>query len=212
MKLLSKTIIFCCTIVTLIAQNVNLDLRYEQAIKLTNADDALKIYEEIISSNLESDYVWLSKLKKAEMYYARGSYITSSNILKEFNLKAPTHLQSKSTKNLLYKSLNAAGESDTLKVYQKLLSSKKTKKNSAKTLKNNKVWFIQFGAFSSLDNAKVLKESLVEEKISDTRIDQVFKNGRMIYYVRSSHFDSYDKVLSKSKKLKGKTKFTISGF
>ena len=66
MKLLSKTIIFCCTIVTLIAQNVNLDLRYEQAIKLTNADDALKIYEEIISSNLESDYVWLSKLKKAE--------------------------------------------------------------------------------------------------------------------------------------------------
>ena len=212
MKLLSKTIIFCCTIVTLIAQNVNLDLRYEQAIKLTNADDALKIYEEIISSNLESDYVWLSKLKKAEMYYARGSYITSSNILKEFNLKAPIHLQSQSAKNLLYKSLNAAGESDTLKVYQKLLSSKKTKKNSAKTLNNNKVWFIQFGAFSSLDNAKVLKESLVEEKISDTRIDQVFKNGRMIYYVRSSHFDSYDKVLSKSKKLKGKTKFTISGF
>ena len=139
MKLLSKTIIFCSTIVTLIAQNVNLDLRYEQAIKLTNADDALKIYEEIISSNLESDYVWLSKLKKAEMYYARGSYITSSNILKEFNLKAPIHLQSQSAKNLLYKSLNAAGESDTLKVYQKLLSSKKTKKNSAKTSKNNKV-------------------------------------------------------------------------
>ena len=212
MKLLSKTIIFCSTIVTLIAQNVNLDLRYEQAIKLTNADDALKIYEEIISSNLESDYVWLSKLKKAEMYYARGSYITSSNILKEFNLKAPIHLQSQSAKNLLYKSLNAAGESDTLKVYQKLLSSKKTKKNSAKTLNNNKVWFIQFGAFSSLDNAKVLKESLDEEKISDIRIDQVFKNGRMIYYVRSSHYNSYDKVLNKSKKLKGKTKFTISGF
>ena len=146
------------------------------------------------------------------MYYARGSYITSSNILKEFNLKAPIHLKSQSAKNLLYKSLNAAGESDTLKVYQKLLSSKKTKKNSAKTLKNNKVWFIQFGAFCSLDNAKVLKESLDEEKISDTRIDQVFKNGRMIYYVRSSHFDSYDKVLNKSKKLKGKTKFTISGF
>ena len=196
----------------MIAQNANLDLRYEQAIKLTNADDALKIYEEIISSNLESDYVWLSKLKKAEMYYARGSYITSSNILKEFNLKAPIHLQSQSAKNLLYKSLNAAGESDSLKVYQKLLSSKKTKKNPAQTSKNNKIWFIQFGAFSSFDNAKVLKESLKEEKISDTRIDQVFKNGKMIYYVRSSHYESYDKVLNRSKKLKGKTKFTISGF
>ena len=67
-------------------------------------------------------------------------------------------------------------------------------------------------SFSSLDNAKVLKESLDEEKISDIRIDQVFKNGRMIYYVRSSHYNSYDKVLNKSKKLKGKTKFTISGF
>ena len=212
MKLLSNSIIFFCTLASLLAQNVNLDLRYEQAIKLTNADDALKIYDEIINSNQESDYVWLSKLKKAEMYYARGSYITSSSILKEFNLKAPIHLQSQSAKNLLYKSLNAAGESDSLKVYQKLLSSKKTKKNPAQTSKNNKIWFIQFGAFSSFDNAKVLKESLKEEKISDTRIDQVFKNGKMIYYVRSSHYDSYDKVLNRSKKLKGKTKFTISGF
>ena len=147
-----------------------------------------------------------------DRYYARGSYITSSSILKEFNLKAPIHLQSQSAKNLLYKSLNAAGESDSLKVYQKLLSSKKTKKNPAQTSKNNKIWFIQFGAFSSFDNAKVLKESLKEEKISDTRIDQVFKNGKMIYYVRSSHYESYDKVLNRSKKLKGKTKFTISGF
>jgi len=212
MKLLSNSIIFFCTLASLLAQNVNLDLRYEQAIKLTNADDALKIYDEIINSNQESDYVWLSKLKKAEMYYARGSYITSSSILKEFNLKAPIHLQSQSAKNLLYKSLNAAGESDSLKVYQKLLSSKKTKKNPAQTSKNNKIWFIQFGAFSSFDNAKVLKESLKEEKISDTRIDQVFKNGKMIYYVRSSHYESYDKVLNRSKKLKGKTKFTISGF
>jgi|TARA_B100001540_G_scaffold286385_1_gene280109 hypothetical protein len=212
MKLLSNSIIFFCTLASLLAQNVNLDLKYEQAIKLTNADDALKIYDEIINSNQESDYVWLSKLKKAEMYYARGSYITSSSILKEFNLKAPIHLQSQSAKNLLYKSLNAAGESDSLKVYQKLLSSKKTKKNPAQTSKNNKIWFIQFGAFSSFDNAKVLKESLKEEKISDTRIDQVFKNGKMIYYVRSSHYESYDKVLNRSKKLKGKTKFTISGF
>jgi hypothetical protein len=212
MKLLSNSIIFFCTLASLLAQNVNLDLKYEQAIKLTNADDALKIYDEIINSNQESDYVWLSKLKKAEMYYARGSYITSSSILKEFNLKAPIHLQSQSAKNLLYKSLNAAGEADSLKVYQKLLSSKKTKKNPAQTSKNNKIWFIQFGAFSSFDNAKVLKESLKEEKISDTRIDQVFKNGKMIYYVRSSHYESYDKVLNRSKKLKGKTKFTISGF
>ena len=49
------------------------------------------------------------------MFYATGSYITSSNILKEFNLNAPTHLLSQSSKDLLYKSLDAAGESDSLK-------------------------------------------------------------------------------------------------
>ena len=43
-------------------------------------------------------------------------------------------------------------------------------------------------------------------------VDQVFKNGKMIYYVRSNHYDSYDKAISQSKKLKNKTKFTISGF
>jgi len=212
MKLLNSFFLFVTISSGVFSQGKDLALDYERATKLTNANEALKIYQSIINTNEDSDYVWLSKLKKAEMSYATGSYITSSNILKEFNLNAPTHLLSQSSKDLLYKSLDAAGEADSLKVYQKLLSSKKTKKNSAQNSKKNKIWYIQFGAFYSFDNAKVLKESLKEEKISDTRIDQVFKNGKMIYYVRSSHYDSYDKVLNRSKKLKGKTKFTISGF
>jgi len=186
-------------------------LEYERATKLTNANEALQIYQRIINTNEDSDYVWLSKLKKAEMFYATGSYITSSNLLKEFNLNAPTHLQSESSKNLLYRSLDAAGESDSLKVYQKLLSTNKIKKNTSK-ISNKRVWFIQFGAFSSLENATILKDSLEEEKINNIQIDQVFKNGKMIYYVRSNHFNSYDKALNQSKKLKNKTKFTISGF
>ena len=74
------------------------------------------------------------------------------------------------------------------------------------------MWFIQFGAFYSIENATILKDSLTEEKINNIRIDQVFKNGKMVYYVRSNHYNSYDKALSQSKKLKNKTKFTISGF
>ena len=193
------------------AQSKDLALEYERATKLTNANEALEIYQGIINTNEDSDYVWLSKLKKAEMFYAKGSYITSSTILKEYNLNAPTHLQNQSSKDLLYKSLDAAGESDSLKVYKKLLSSNKIKKNSSKK-STNRVWFIQFGAFSSIENATILKDSLTEEKINNIRIDQVFKNGKMIYYVRSNHYNSYDKALNQSKKLKNKTKFTISGF
>ena len=193
------------------AQSKDLALEYERATKLTNADEALEIYQGIINTNEDSDYVWLSKLKKAEMFYAKGSYITSSNILKEYNLNAPTHLQNQSSKDLLYKSLDAAGESDSLKVYQKLLSTNKIKKNTSKK-STNRVWFIQFGAFYSIENATILKDSLTEEKINNIRIDQVFKNGKMIYYVRSNHYNSYDKALNQSKKLKNKTKFTISGF
>ena len=193
------------------SQSKDLALEYERATKLTNANEALEIYQGIINTNEDSDYVWLSKLKKAEMFYAKGSYITSSNILKEYNLNAPTHLQNQSSKDLLYKSLDAAGESDSLKVYKKLLSSNKIKKNSSKK-STNRVWFIQFGAFYSIENATILKDSLTEEKINNIRIDQVFKNGKMIYYVRSNHYNSYDKALSQSKKLNNKTKFTISGF
>ena len=195
------------------AQNKDLDLKYEKAINLTNADEALKLYEEIINTNNDSDYVWLSKLKKAEIFYAKGSYIASSDIFKDFNLNAPLHLQNQSSKDLLFKSLNAAGDTDSLKVYQELLSAKKTKakKNNA-SLNQNRVWFIQFGAFSSIENAQVLKDSLNEEKINNIRIDQVFKNGKMIYYVRSEHYNSYDKALGESKKLENRTKFTISGF
>ena len=121
------------------------------------------------------------------------------------------HLQNQSSKDLLFKSFDAIGETDSLRVYQKLLSSQKTKKNKSKP-SSKKVWFIQFGAFSTIENAKILKDSLNEEKINNIQIDQVFKNGAMIYYVRSSHFNSYEKALNQSKKLKNKTKFTISGF
>ena len=211
MKLLNKLFLFIVILSTVFAQSKDLALEYERATKLTNANEALQIYQRIINTNEDSDYVWLSKLKKAEMFYATGSYITSSNLLKEFNLNAPTHLQSESSKNLLFRSLDAAGESDSLKVYQKLLSTNKITKNTSK-ISNKRVWFIQFGAFSSLENATILKDSLNEEKINNIQIDQVFKNGKMIYYVRSNHFNSYDKALNRSKKLKKKTKFTISGF
>ena len=213
MKLLNRIFILFCLSFQLFAQNKDLDLKYEKAINLTNADEALKLYDEIINTNNDSDYVWLSKLKKAEIFYAKGSYIASSDIFKDFNLNAPLHLQNQSSKDLLFKSLNAAGDTDSLKVYQELLSAKKTKakKNNA-SLNQNRVWFIQFGAFSSIENAQVLKDSLNEEKINNIRIDQVFKNGKMIYYVRSEHYNSYDKALGQSKKLENRTKFTISGF
>jgi len=213
MKLLNRIFILFCLSFQLFAQNKDLDLKYEKAINQTNADEALKLYEEIINTNNDSDYVWLSKLKKAEIFYAKGSYIASSDIFKDFNLNAPLHLQNQSSKDLLFKSLNAAGDTDSLKVYQELLSAKKTKakKNNA-SLNQNRVWFIQFGAFSSIENAQVLKDSLNEEKINNIRIDQVFKNGKMIYYVRSEHYNSYDKALGQSKKLENRTKFTISGF
>ena len=211
MKLLNSFFLFIALSSCIFAQSKNLALEYERATKLTNANEALEIYQGIINTNEDSDYVWLSKLKKAEMFYAKGSYITSSNILKEYNLNAPTHLQNQSSKDLLYKSLDAAGESDSLKVYQKLLSTNTIKKNTSKK-STNRVWFIQFGAFYSIENATILKDSLTEEKINNIRIDQVFKNGKMIYYVRSNHYNSYDKALNQSKKLKNKTKFTISGF
>ena len=213
MKLLNRIFILFCLSFQLFAQNKDLDLKYEKAINLTNADEALKLYEEIINTNNDSDYVWLSKLKKAEIFYAKGSYIASSDIFKDFNLNAPLHLQNQSSKDLLFKSLNAAGDTDSLKVYQELLSAKKTKaKKNNSSLNQNRVWFIQFGAFSSIENAQVLKDSLNEEKINNIRIDQVFKNGKMIYYVRSEHYNSYDKALGQSKKLENRTKFTISGF
>jgi len=211
MKLLNSLFLFIAISSCVFTQSRNLALEYERATKLTNANEALEIYQGIINTNENSDYVWLSKLKKAEMFYAKGSYIASSNLLKEFNLNAPIHLQNQSSKDLLYKSLDAAGESDSLKVYQKLLSTNKIKKNKSKK-STNRVWFIQFGAFSSIENATILKDSLNEEKINNIQIDQVFKNGKMIYYVRSNHYNSYDKALNQSKKLENKTKFTISGF
>ena len=212
MKILIRSIaILVCAINILFSQNKDSAILYQEAINTIDADKAMKIYDEIIKSNNKSDYYWLSILKKAEINYAIGSYISASNLFKEFNVGAPKHLVSDTSKDLLFKSLNAAGELDSLKVYQKKLSSPSLLPK--KVTKKNKVWFLQFGAYSKKDSANILKETLVEDGVLDIQVSQVMNRGKMIYYVRSSNFKSYAIAEKQGKKLKKKDiEFIISGY
>jgi hypothetical protein len=209
--LIRSTAILVCAINILFSQTKDSAILYQEAINTIDADKAMKIYDEIIKSNNKSDYYWLSILKKAEINYAIGSYISASNLFKEFNVEAPKHLVSDISKDLLFKSLNAAGELDSLKVYQKKLSSPSLLPK--KVTKKNKVWFLQFGAYSKKDSANILKETLVEDGVLDIQVSQVMNRGKMIYYVRSSNFKSYAIAEKQGKKLKKKDiEFIISGY
>ena len=77
------------------------------------------------------------------------------------------------SKSLLYQALIASGDSKAVKEYErkinKSVSSKKTKKNS--------VWFIQFGAVENKENAKILKQTLIETGISDKQVNHLFNGG-----------------------------------
>lgn len=209
--LIRSTAILVCAINILFSQTKDSAILYQEAINTIDADKAMKIYDEIIKSNNKSDYYWLSILKKAEINYAIGSYISASNLFKEFNVEAPKHLVSDISKDLLFKSLNAAGELDSLKVYQKKLSSPSLLPK--KVTKKNKVWFLQFGAYSKKDSANILKETLVEDGVLDIQVSQVMNRGKMIYYVRSSNFKSHAIAEKQGKKLKKKDiEFIISGY
>ena len=212
MKILIRSIaILVCAISILFSQNKDSAILYQEAINTIDADKAMKIYDEIIKSNNKSDYYWLSILKKAEINYAIGSYISASNLFKEFNVEAPKHLVSDTSKDLLFRSLNAAGELDSLKVYQKKLSSPSLLPK--KVAKKNKVWFLQFGAYSKKDSANILKETLAEDGVLDIQVSQVMNRGKMIYYVRSSNFKSYAIAEKQGKKIKKKDiEFIISGY
>tara|TARA_X000000368_G_C23040138_1_gene716487 strand:+ start:86 stop:724 length:639 start_codon:yes stop_codon:yes gene_type:complete len=212
MKILIRSIaILVCAISILFSQNKDSAILYQEAINTIDADKAMKIYDEIIKSNNKSDYYWLSILKKAEINYAIGSYISASNLFKEFNVEAPKHLVTDISKDLLFRSLNAAGELDSLKVYQKKLSSPSLLPK--KVAKKNKVWFLQFGAYSKKDSANILKETLAEDGVLDIQVSQVMNRGKMIYYVRSSNFKSYAIAEKQGKKLKKKNiEFIISGY
>ena len=212
MKILIRSIaILVCAINILFSQNKDSAILYQEAINTIDADKAMKIYDEIIKSNNKSDYYWLSILKKAEINYAIGSYISASNLFKEFNVEAPKHLVSDTSKDLLFRSLNAAGELDSLKVYQKKLSSPSLLPK--KVAKKNKVWFLQFGAYSKKDSANILKETLAEDGVLDIQVSQVMNRGKMIYYVRSSNFKSYAIAEKQAKKLKKKDiELIISGY
>ena len=209
--LIRSTTILVFAVNILFSQTKDSAILYQEAINAIDADKAMKIYNEIIKSNNKSDYYWLSILKKAEINYAIGSYISASNLFKEFNMEAPKHLVSDISKDLLFRSLNASGELDSLKVYRKKLSGPSL--FPKKVTKKNKIWFLQFGAYSKKDSANILKETLAEDGVLDIQVSQVMNRGKMIYYVRSSNFKSYAIAEKQGKKLKKKDiEFIISGY
>ena len=118
-KIKIKAILLISLFAFCYGQNADSSVLYQKAINTVDGDKALEIYEQIIQLNDNSDYYWLSILKKAELRYAIGSYIQSSTLLKEFNVNAPSHLVTDISKELLYKALTAAGEIKTAKEYQK---------------------------------------------------------------------------------------------
>ena len=189
--LIKKTAILICAINILFSQTTDSAVLYQEALNTIDADKASKIYDKIIQSNNKSDYYWLSILKKAEINYAIGSYISASSLFKEFNMEAPKHLISDDSKDLFFKSLTAAGKMDSLKVYQKKLNSSAFSKEAKTIAKENKVWFLQFGAYSKKESADILKQSLIEDGLADIQVSQVMNRGKMIYYVRSNNFKSY---------------------
>jgi len=117
------------------------------------------------------------------------------------------------TKDLFFKSLAAAGQTDSLRIYQKKLNRSVSSKQSKNIINKNKVWFIQFGAYSKKDSAEILKESLMEDGLRDIQVSQVMNRGKMIYYVRSSNVKSYSSIKKQADKLKKKDiDFIISGY
>ncbi|MDG1089451.1 MAG: SPOR domain-containing protein [Candidatus Marinimicrobia bacterium] len=214
MKILIKTIfILVCSVNILFSQTTDSAVLYQEAINTVDGDKASKIYDKIIQSNSKSDYYWLSVLKKAELNYAIGSYITASVLFREFNVDAPGYLVTEDTKDLFFKSLAAAGQTDSLRIYQKKLNRSVSSKQSKNIINKNKVWFIQFGAYSKKDSAEILKESLMEDGLRDIQVSQVMNRGKMIYYVRSSNVKSYSSIKKQADKLKKKDiDFIISGY
>ena len=209
-KIKIKAILLISLFAFCYGQNADSSVLYQKAINTVDGDKALEIYEQIIQLNDNSDYYWLSILKKAELRYAIGSYIQSSTLLKEFNVNAPSHLVTDISKELLYKALTAAGEIKTAKEYQKKLNKPII---NQKKVQSNKTWFIQFGAFENKENAITLKNALNETGILDIAVTQAFNRGKMTYYVRSKSFKSYESASKKAAQLRRyDSTFAIVGY
>jgi len=205
-----KAILLISLITFCYGQDTDSSVLYQKAINTIDGDKALEMYEQIIQLNDNSDYYWLSILKKAELSYAIGSYIQSSELLKQFNINAPSHLVTDISKGLLYKALTAAGEIKTAKEYQKKLNKPII---NQKKVQSNKTWFIQFGAFENKENAITLKNALNETGILDIAVTQAFNRGKMTYYVRSKGFKSYASASKKAAQLKRyDSTFAIVGY
>jgi len=191
----NKYLIILIFLTSIFSQNSE-KLLYEKALSTIDGDKALSMYEQILKSNSMTEYYWLSLRKKAEINYAKGLYISSSNLWKEFNLNAPSSLIDDESKNFLFRSLNVIGEDDSVKYYQRLLSSEnlKDQKKISSFPDKKSLWYIQFGVFSSKESAEIMLDSLLSDGIKNVLVVQLFERGKMKYYVRTESFTSNSKA------------------
>ena len=191
----NKYLVFTFFLSFIFSQNSEKQL-YEKALTTIEGEIALSLYEQILKSNSMTDYYWLSLRKKAEINYAKGLYISSSNLWKEYNLNAPSSLVDDESRNFLFKSLTVIGEDDALKYYQKLYSNQasNSQKSQSQVSDKKSLWYIQFGVFSSRESAEVMLDSLSSDGIKNVLIVQLFDRGKMKYYVRTESFTSISKA------------------
>ena len=64
-----KAILLISLITFCYGQDTDSSVLYQKAINTIDGDKALEMYEQIIQLNDNSDYYWLSILKKAELSY-----------------------------------------------------------------------------------------------------------------------------------------------
>lgn len=197
----NKYLVFTFFLSLIFSQNSE-KLLYEKALTTIEGEIALSLYEQILKSNSMTDYYWLSLRKKAEINYAKGLYISSSNLWKEYNLNAPSSLVDDESKNFLFKSLTVIGEDDSLKYYKKLFSNQASKSQKSQSHVSDKksLWYIQFGVFSSRESAEIMLDSLSSDGIKNVLIVQLFDRGKMKYYVRTKSFTSISKAQSFAKR------------
>ena len=143
-------------ITSIFGQSKSFDLDYQRALDTFDANEALEIYESIIKSNDNSDYFWLSILKKGEILYAKGSYITASKLLKDFNFNSPSNLRTEESINLFLKSMESISFG-TISFVKKIFlscSAYSILANESETLTSNCLKNSLFSSIISLINKK----------------------------------------------------------
>jgi len=179
---------------------------YLQAVLTTDGSEAAKMYQNIVDNFPRSEWADDALFKLYQYYYSIGLYKTADQKYQQLKQDYPFSAYAMEQTPLAEETPKPQKEQKEVKQQKEIVEPRENVPSSTPSQqpqKYNAGFTVQVGAFSTLNNAEILKSKFEQEGYT-CNIFTIMSNGKKLHKVWVGEYRTYDEAKAVSSELKEK--------